>query len=158
MAAGTTTIITNYVQSMANNSPANKWGSDVIKVALITSSTTPSKTDSNPCWGAGGAQNYSTNELANAGGYTTGGVTLAGCTVTQASNLVNLNATSPISWAANAGSPVNARWAIIYDNTTANKEVLAFIDLGGVTSLVPGLQINLNGVSSGTQIVLQATT
>jgi hypothetical protein len=158
MAAGTVTIITNYVQTMANMTPADKWGSDTIKVALITTSTTPSKTDSNPCYGAGGAQNYATNEIANAGAYTTGGVTLAGCTVTQSSNLVNLNATSPIDWAANGASPANASGAIIYDRTTANKEVLGFIDLGGVTSLVPGLQINLNGVSSGTQIVFQATT
>ena len=157
MAAGTTTIITNYVQSMALMSPADKWGTDVIKVALINSSTTPNKTDSNPTWGAAGAQNYSTNEVSG-GIYVAGGNTLAGCTVTQASNLVNLNATSPISWAANAGNPTTARWAIIYDSSTANKEVLAFIDLGAVTTLVPGLQINLNGVSSGTQIVLQATT
>jgi hypothetical protein len=71
---------------------------------------------------------------------------------------VTISATSPISWAANAASPTNARWAIIYDNTTANKQVVGYIDLGGVVSLVPGLQININGVSSGSQTLFTGST
>ena len=157
MAAGHMTLIANYVQSMANNSPADKWASDTVNVALITSATTPANTDSNPTWGAAGAQNYSTNEIATAGAYTAGGIALSGKTVTQASNVISLNATSPVTWAANASSPANARWAIFYDNTTANKEVLGFLDLGAVTSLVPGLQINFNNVGSGVQPLFQAT-
>jgi hypothetical protein len=157
MAAGATHIIANYIQSMANNSPADKWGSDTIKLALVTTSTTPSITDSNPCWGSGGSQNYSTNEVTPGGNYSAGGVTLAGCTVTQSGAVVSLNATSPSSWAANASNPTNARWGIIYDSTTANKEVLGYLDLGTATSLVPGLQVNWNGVASGTQPILQGT-
>jgi len=158
MAAGDTKIMANYVEAMANNSPADKWASDAIKCALITSSTTPSNGDSNPCWGAGGSQNYSTNEVSAGGNYSAGGVALSGLTVTQSTTQVSLNATSPISWAANASNPTNARWAIVYDNTTANKEVLGYIDLGGVVSLVPGLQININSVSSGTQPMFTAST
>jgi hypothetical protein len=158
MAAGATSLIAAYIQSMANNSPADKWGSDAIKAALITVTTTPSKTDSNPCWGAGGAQNYSTNEVTAGGNYSAGGVALSGTTVTISSSTVSLNATSPISWAANASNPTNARWVIFYDNTTANKEVLGFMDLGATTSLVSGLQININGVASGTQPLFQGTS
>ena len=157
MATGDTHIIANFIKSMANNTPADKWGSDTIKVALVTTSTTPSTSDSDPRWGAGGGQNYSTNEVAAGGNYSAGGVTLSGTTVTQASNVVNFNATSPITWAANASNPTTARWAIIYDSTTANKEVLGYIDLGGVTSLVSGLQINIAGVASGTQVVFAGT-
>lgn len=157
MAAGQTHIIAAYIQSMANNSPADKWASDTIKAALITSSTTPSITDSNPTWGAGGAQNYSTNEVAAGGNYTTGGFTLTGNTVTISGAVVSLNTTSPISWAANASNPTTARWLIVYDNTTTNKEVLGYMDLGAVTSLVPGLQININGVATGVQPLLQGT-
>lgn len=158
MAAGQTHIIANYIQSMANNSPADKWASDTIKCALITASTTPSITDSNPTWGAAGAQNYSTNEVAAGGTYSAGGFTLTGNTVTGGGTAtISLNTTSPISWAANAGNPTNARWAIFYDNTTANKEVLGFADLGASTSLVPGLQMNVNGVASGVQPLLQGT-
>jgi len=157
MAAGQTHIMAAYVQWMALNNPADKWGTDTIKLALVTSSLTPSITDSNPCWGAGGAQNYSTNEVTAGGNYTAGGVTLAGTTVTIAGAVVSLNATSPSSWAANASNPTTARWGIIYDSSTTNKEVLGYLDLGAVTSLVPGLQINWNGVSSGTQPILQGT-
>lgn len=157
MAAGDTHLIANYIKSMANNSPADKWGSDAIKVGLVTTSTTPSISDSNPCWGAGGAQNYSTNEVTAGGNYAAGGFALSGTAVNQTTTQVFLDATSPITWAANAGNPTNARWAIFYDNTTANKEVLGFLDLGAVTSLVPGLQINIAGVSSGTQHVFTGT-
>ena len=156
MSVGQTHIIANYILSMANNSPADKWGSDAIKAALITTSTTPAITDSNPCWGAGGAQNYSTNEVAAGGNYTAGGLTCT-ATVTISGAVVSLNITSPLTWAANASNPTTARWLIFYDNTTANKEVLAYMDLGAITSLVPGLQININGVASGAQPLLQGT-
>jgi len=157
MAAGQTHIIANYILSMANNSPADKWTSDTIKCALVTSSTTPAITDSNPTWGAAGAQNYSTNEVVAGGTYVAGGFTLTGNTATLSGAVVSLNTTSPISWAANASNPTTARWAIFYDSTTANKEVLAYMDLGAITSLVPGLQININGVASGVQPLLQGT-
>jgi hypothetical protein len=158
MAAGDTKLMGNYIEAMANNTLTTIWSAaSAIKVGLITSSTTPSVNDSFPTWGAGGTQNYSTNEVAAGGNYSAGGATLAGCTVVQTNNVVALNATSPITWAANASNPTNARWLVIYNNTTTNKEVLGYIDLGGTVSLVPGLQINLNGVGSGTQPVFNGT-
>lgn len=158
MAAGDTKIMANVLEAWCKNTPAIDIDTDALKVGLITSATTPSNGDTDPCWGAGGAQNYSTNEIAGTGGYTTGGVALASVTVAQSTTTVTISATSPISWAANASSPVNARWAIIYDNTTANKQVVGYIDLGGVVSLVPGLQININGVSSGSQTLFTGST
>jgi hypothetical protein len=158
MATGDTKIMANYVEAMANLTPAVNWDTDAIKVGFITSSTTPDRGDSDPCWGAGGSQNYATNEVTPGGNYSAGGVTLSGCTTTQSTTTVLLAATSPITVAANASNPTNARWAIIYDNTVANKQVIGYIDLGGVTSLVPGLQINLNSVSSGTQTVFTGST
>jgi hypothetical protein len=150
-------MIAKYVENMALTGLPDLWASDTLKCALITTATTPSITDSDPRWGAGGSQNYSTNEVTPGGTYTAGGFTLTGNSVTQSGAVTSLNATSPVSWAANASNPTNARWAIIYDSSDAGLRVLAFIDLGAVTSLVSGLQINLNGVSSGTQPVLQGT-
>jgi hypothetical protein len=158
MAAGDTKLMANYVEAMANLTPAVNWDTSEIRVALVNSSTTPSNGDSDARFGAGGAQNYSTNELAQAGTYSTGGIVLAGCTTAQSTTTVVLSATSPISWAANASNPTNARWAIIYDNTVATKDVIGYIDLGGVVSLVPGLQININGVSSGSQTMFTGST
>lgn len=158
MAAGDTKIMANVLEAWAKNTPAIDSDGDVWKVALINSSTTPSNGDSDPCWGAGGVQNYSTNELAATGTYAAGGATLAGVTVAQSTTTCTISATSPISWAANASNPTTARWAIIYDNTTAAKQVVGYIDLGGVVSLVPGLQININGVSSGSQTLFTGST
>jgi hypothetical protein len=71
--------------------------------------------------------------------------------------VTSLTATSPISLAANASNPTGAFWGIFYDSTDAGKHVFGFIDLGGSLSLVNGLQININGVSSGTQTLMTGT-
>lgn len=157
MSVGQIHIMAAFVNNMTKTGLADLWASDSIKVAFITSATTPSVTDSDPRWGSGGAQNYSTAEVTAGGNYAAGGIALTGNSITQSGATTSLNATSPIAIAANASNPTNAAWGIIYDNTDAGKRVLGFIDLGGTVSLVPGLQINLNNASSGTQPVFQAT-
>ena len=142
---------------MTLTSLASLWATNTIKAGFITSTTTPAVNDSDPRWGAGGSQNYSTNEVTAGGNYSAGGVTLSGTTSSLASNVTSLNCTSPISVAANASNPTNARWVVFYDNTDAGKRVFGFLDLGGVVSLVPGIQININGAASGTQPVFQGT-
>ncbi|MEY2854667.1 MAG: hypothetical protein RL030_1799, partial [Pseudomonadota bacterium] len=133
MAAGDTKKMANYVEGEVNNTLTAIWSTaSAIKVALVTATLTPNNADSFPTWGAGGTQNYSTNEIAATGAYVAGGVTLTGCTVVQTGSQVFLNCNSPLTWAANGASPVNARWAIVYNNTTTNKEVIGYIDLGAV--------------------------
>lgn len=157
MAAGDTHIQAKFVSNMSLASLASLWATNTIKLGFITSTTTPAVTDSDPRWGAGGTQNYSTNEVAAGGNYVAGGITLSGTTSTLSGAVTSLNCTSPITIAANASNPTNARWGIFYDSTDAGKHVFGYLDLGGVTSLVPGLQINVNGVSSGTQPVFNGT-
>ena len=55
---------------------------DTIKLGLVTSTYTPSATDAEPCWGAGGTTNTSTNQVTPGGNYTTGGASVANPTVT----------------------------------------------------------------------------
>lgn len=157
MAVGDTHVSAKFVSDMTKTALAALWASDTIKAAFITTTTTPAVADTDPRFGAGGAQNYATNECTAGGNYPAGGVTLAGTTSTLASAITSLNATSPLTVAANASNPTNARWVVFYDSTDAGKHVFGYLDLGGVTSLVPGIQINFNGVSSGTQPVLQGT-
>lgn len=157
MAAGDTKVSAKFVSNMSITGLTALWATNTIKAGFITSATTPAITDSDPRWGAGGTQNYSTNEVTPGGNYAAGGVTLAGTTSTLSGAVTSLNATSPITVAANASNPTNARWLIFYDSTDAGKRVFGYLDLGAVTSLVPGIQINLNGVSSGTQPVFNGT-
>jgi len=68
----------------------------------------------------------SANELANGNGYTTGGATLANPSVTQAaSTKFDANDTT---WTS---STFSAYHAVIYDDSLANKDLIASIDFGG---------------------------
>lgn len=157
MAAGATHVSAKFVSNMTLASLASLWGTDTIKMGIVTNVSPPAVADSDPRWGAGGAQNYATNEVTPGGNYTAGGITLAGTSSTLAGAVTSLNCTSPITLAANAANPTGAYWGVFYDSTDAGKHVFGYIDLGGPLSLVNGLQINVNSVSSGTQPVLQGT-
>jgi hypothetical protein len=157
MAAGDVHVSAKFVSNMSKTALASLWATNTIKMGIITNAQTPGVNDSDPRWGAGGTQNYSTAEVTPGGNYSAGGVSLAGTTSTLSGAVTSLNCTSPISVAANASNPTGAFWGIFYDSTSAGKEVFGFIELGTSVSLVPGLQINVNGVSSGTQPVLQGT-
>src|SRR2546428_7293808 len=57
-----------------------------------------------------------TNEVANASGYTTGGVTLTGVTWTDAAGTETFTSANAV-WTA-AGGPITARFAVIYKSGT----------------------------------------
>jgi hypothetical protein len=157
MSVGQTHVSAKFVSNMTLTGLASLWATNAIKMAIITNAQTPAIGDTDPRWGAGGTQNYSTAEVTPGGNYAAGGIALAGTTSTLVAAIASLNATSPVILAANASNPTGAYWAIFYDSTDAGKHVFGFMDLGGPLSLVSGLQINLNGVASGTQPVFQGT-
>ena len=157
MSVGQTHISAKFISNMSLTGLASLWASDTIKAGIMTNAVVPTVADSDPRWGAGGTQNYSTAEVVAGGNYAAGGITLTGCTSTLSGAVASLNATSPISLAANASNPTGSYWLAFYDSTDAGKHIFGYMDLGGPLSLVPGLQININGVSSGTQPVFQGT-
>jgi hypothetical protein len=128
---------------------------DTLKLGIITSSTTPSATSSDPRWGAGGGTNMSTNQVATGGTSYTGPQTLqissggAGTqTWTLVSNVPTLRA-DVITLAQDGSGFTNGRWGIIYNDTAAGKQCLAFVDFGSDRSLVTGqLVIDWNGASN----------
>ncbi len=157
MSVGQTHVSAKFVSNMTLTSLSALWASDTIKMGIVTNTSPPAITDSDPRWGSGGTPNYSTNEVTPGGNYSAGGVALSGTTSTLSGAVTSLNATSPITIAANASNPTGAYWAVFYDSTDAGKHVFGFMDLGGPLSLVSGLQININGVSSGTEPLFQGT-
>jgi len=156
MAAGAVHVSAKFVENMALLTGAN-YGSDTLKMGIMTNAVTPGVNDSDPRWGSGGSQNYSTAEVTPGGNYSAGGVSLTSPTVSISGAVTSLNATSPITVAANASNPTGAYWGAIYDSTDAGKHVIGFVDLGGPISLVGGLQLNINGATSGTQPLFQGT-
>jgi hypothetical protein len=157
MAVGQTHVSAKFVSNMSLTGLSALWATNTVKMGIVTNTSPPAITDSDPRWGAGGSQNYATNEVTPGGNYSAGGVSLTGTTSTLSGAVTSLNAVSPITIAANASNPTGAFWAVFYDSTDANKHVFGYMDLGGPVSLVPGLQININGISSGTQPLMQGT-
>jgi hypothetical protein len=92
-----------------------------IKVALCTSSYTPSQTTHS-------SYNDLTDEVSGVG-YTTGGATLNNKTLTVAAHICTFDA-DDAQW---ANSTITARYAVIYDATTsgaANQKLIGYIDFG----------------------------
>lgn len=101
---------------------------DTIKVALLTSSYTPS-IDSHDFF-----DDVSANESSGTG-YTAGGATLASVTVTQDNtNDRAVFDASDVSWPSS--TIANARYAVIYKSTgtAATSALIGYIDLGSTKS------------------------
>lgn len=80
----------------------------------------------------------SASELTTQYGYIAGGATLAGVTVEQNDTLNAGTVTwNNVTWTASGGDLV-ASGAIIYDDTTAIKFVIGYIDFGGTQTTANG--------------------
>lgn len=112
---------------------------DDIKVALLANTYT-FNSDHNVF------ADVSTHEISGTG-YTAGGVSLTNKTVTQ-------NDTSDkgvfdaddVTW---TNATITARYAVIYNNTLTNKDLVGVVDFGGDVSVTNGnltIQWNANGI------------
>ncbi len=98
---------------------------DVIKVALFNNSHTFTATNTD-------YSDVSANELASGNGYTTGGETLAGKAVTEATT-TKWDATDE-AWTT---ATFTAYHAVIYDTSVTN-DLIASIDFGGAKAVSSG--------------------
>lgn len=108
------------------------FDSDTIKVALVGSAYTPNQ-DSHDYW-----DDVVANEVTGTG-YTAGGATLAGKSVTydSASNVIVLDA-NDVTWSS---STITARYAVVYDDsgaTNAQKVLIGYVDFGSDQSSTSG--------------------
>lgn len=96
---------------------------DDLKIALTTSAQALDRT----FLGGSGDARYAdlTAELTTAGGYTAGGASLSGLALARTANVTLLNA-SNISWIIT--STITFKYAVLYDNSLANKDLIAFLD------------------------------
>lgn len=80
----------------------------------------------------------SADELATANGYTAGGATLSGVSLTKddVSNLAKVSWNS-VTWSISGGN-ITTPGAIIYDDTTATKYIIGYIDFGGLQTTIDG--------------------
>ena len=144
MASGDITFFHQFKVDLGNK--IHDLDTDTFKVGLITSAVTPTGADAAPHWGGTGTTNYATNQVTPGGNYATGGPSLTSLAYTNSAGTVSWNA-AKVAIAQNASNPTNARWAIIYNNTDANKRAAAYVDLGSARDLTQGLfEIRWNSV------------
>jgi len=129
---------------------------DVFKIALIDNVITPTAADATPAWGATSGVDYDANEVSTAGTvYVAGGLTLANPTHTEAAGVATFDADDPAVITQDAAGFTDAYWGIIYNDTTTNKNAIAFIELGGPVSQVAGpITITLNASGIWTKTIV----
>ena len=134
--AASAKLYANFLHLLLENKLGGDILSQTIKVALCTSSYTPSQAN----------HDYFddiTNEVANGNGYTTGGATLGTKTCAVASLVTTFDA-ADTSWTA---STITARYAIIYyaSGTAATSLLIGYVDFGADQSSSNGtFQITWN--------------
>ncbi len=110
---------------------------NVLKCAIVNNVIVPSTTTADPAWGAGGTTNLSANEETGTN-YPAGGRALASPAVTDNAGVIEIDFGDPATWSQDASNPTAAWWGIIYDDTTANKNCIGYVDLGGIFDATTG--------------------
>lgn len=114
-----------FVEALANKK--HNLGSDTLKVLLTLSAplvTNAVKTD--------------VTEIAAGNGYTAGGNTASITSATQTSGTLKLVLADPATWTASGGAIANFRYAVLYNDTATNKDLIGFYDYGSTVTVNTG--------------------
>lgn len=120
--SGSGLFVATYTSMLDNTGLSIDLTGNTTKAALFTSSITPDFTTD---VGYGTAP-YNSGEVSGTG-YTAGGATLTGGTVTGSSGVLTFDA-SDVSWTNSTLSGV--RGVLIYDDSQTNKNGIVLVDLG----------------------------
>lgn len=122
----------SFVEALAEKT--HNLGSDTLKVYLTNATplTTHTVRKTN-----GGAQN-GPEEIAAGNGYTAGGNTAAVNTSTQTSGTYKLVLDDPTPFTASGGSIGPFRYAVLYNDTATNDELIGVWDYGSAVTLASG--------------------
>lgn len=114
--AATITLYNNFRYALGKK--LIDLSADTFKVVLLASGYTPD---------VEAHTSYSdlTNELSTANGYTNGGQALANTSWTQSTVTVAFDADDTV-WTASGGS-ITARYAVVFDDTSTNDDLVAYI-------------------------------
>ena len=108
-------------------------GSDTLKVLLTNTAPILSNTQKSDISG----------ELSTANGYTAGGATVTITSSAQSSGLYTLIATD-VTWTASGGSIGPFRYAVFYNDTATNDELIGYLDYGYSVTVASGQTFTLD--------------
>lgn len=114
----------SFVEALAEK--VHNLGSDTLKVALTNSAPSASNT-----------QLSQVTQIANGNGYTTGGTTAALSSSAQSSGIYKLVLTDVV-FTASGGSVGPFRYAVLYNDTAGNDELIGYWDYGSSITLASG--------------------
>lgn len=115
----------SFVEALAEKK--HDLGADNLKVMLTN--TAPA---------AANAVKTDITELTAGNGYTAGGNAAAVTTSAQTGGTYKLVLGDPATWTAAGGSVGPFRYAVLYNDTAANKELIGFWDYGSNVTLAAG--------------------
>jgi len=115
----------SFVEAVAESK--HDLGSDTLKVIL--SNTSPNATDN---------IKSDIQEIAAGNGYTTGGNTAAVVSSAQTSGVYKLVLADPSTWTASGGAMGTFRYAVLYNASAGNNELIGFWDYGSEVTLADG--------------------
>jgi len=115
----------SFVEALAEK--VHDLGSDTLKVMLTN--TAPVATN---------AVKVDITELAAGNGYTAGGNTAAVSASSQTSGTYKLVLADPTTWTAAGGTIGPFRYAVLYNDTASNDELIAWWDYGASLTLNAG--------------------
>jgi hypothetical protein len=139
MAQGDLTVFDEAKLALLNGT--HDLDTHVIKCAILDNTTAPTAGTATPTLG-------DFTQVGAAGSYTTGGTTLT-ISLTEAAGTVTFDSTTNPSWAQNASNDTDAYWGLIYNDTAASDDAIAFIDLGGPVDMTAGdltITFNASGI------------
>lgn len=108
-------------------------GADALKVALCDTAPDPAADE-------GFADLV---EIAAGGGYTSGGVAAAVVSSAQTAGVYELEL-DPVAFAASGADIAAHRYAVLYNDTAAGKELIAFLDFGVSAIIADGNSETIN--------------
>lgn len=132
----TVTIFDAFPEAAAEGK--HNLASDTLKVAL--SNTAPNK--------ATATQLSDITQISAGNGYTAGGVTATVDASTQTSGVYTLTL-SNVSWTASGGDIAANRYAILYNDTATNDDLIAYADFGVSAVIADGNTETANGTWIG---------
>lgn len=126
----------SFVEAVAEK--VHNLGADSLKVML--SNTAPVATNS---------VKTDITEIAAGNGYTAGGNVASVSSSAQTSGTYKLVLSDPATWTATGGSIGPVRYAVLYNDTATNKELIGWWDYGSSVTLATGetFQVDLDQVN-----------
>lgn len=154
MATGTIKWFAQGLLDLGNK--VHNLSSDTLMLGIVTNVTPPTVDTVGAHWGGTGTTNFLPTQVAVGGTSYTGPKTLSSVTWTligSAPKVPTLRATD-VTLSQDASGFTNGAYAIIYNNTDANKRALAWVELSsaGTLSLVDDL-VKIDWGGSGTDIL-----